>query len=283
MTNKERMEARADLIIQRYQEMYGETLVKRWVTKTNDTAKLGIMSGEKGGCQIICYLSNMPDDIDEVQAAKVMRELIDHRPDFQFMERYDNFEKAKDLLFVKLLNTEQNQKRLRKAVRKEWNDLSMVLYLHVPEIENSEIMVKGELFDRWDTGMTVEEMLHFALVNAEKNFPPAYYQMFADASMSEPAAEPFGGCLLQPCKSELATAACFLYPSVYQNLVKGDVILPSSTEECIIFKHRNIDFEIADLLRLVNAVNHESDSITPDIYLSDHVYEYLGEGKFQMH
>lgn len=69
---------------------------------------------------------------------------------------------------------------------------------------------------------------------------------------------------LYVCQNEnVRSAAGFLYPSVIETLEPGDYILPSSTEECLIVKHN--DLEIEELLEVVSEVN-QTEEITDDIF-----------------
>ena len=87
-------------------------------------------------------------------------------------------------------------------------------------------------------------------------------------------------CLYVCLNENVGSAAGFLYPSVIGTLEPGDYILPSSTEQCLIVKHN--DLELEALLETVSEVN-QTEEIADDMFLSNNVYEYVGNSEFVMH
>ena len=58
------------------------------------------------------------------------------------MEDFTSFDKVKNSIFCKLINTERNEEILKNIPHKEFEDLSIVFYYLVEENENETIPQK---------------------------------------------------------------------------------------------------------------------------------------------
>lgn len=93
----------------------------------------------------------------------------------RIMEAAD-YEKAKDKLFIRLINIEKNKKDLNHAVYKSIGDIALVLYLKVEETKErlASIKMREEFLKGWELDM--DQVFADALLNTYYQSPPRLYR-----------------------------------------------------------------------------------------------------------
>ena len=295
-----KLERKADEIITLYKEKYMEDLEKDFSIKDNDTKNLNLVIKNDTGSKILFTLSDFSEDMSTEEIVDcIHKEAQCEKRNLEFWgeltKKFKNFENVKERLFVRLLNTERNQERLSDVITKPWHNLSMVLCINlkIPGKDNyGNIYVKKQFMEIWNK--TVDELFNIAFENADKNFPmkPIHvvekilsmqYPFLSEDTLQEMKRDILKEqkfCLYVCLNENVGSAAGFLYPSVIGTLEPGDYILPSSTEQCLIVKHN--DLELEALLETVSEVN-QTEEIADDMFLSNNVYEYVGNSEFVMH
>lgn len=94
---------------------------------------------------------------------------------FKKMNALLDYEKAKENLFIRLLNKDKNKDELKKAVYRTVGDVALVLYFKV-EKYNGDILcmkVKPDYVRKW--GIEEEKVLDAALYNTYRMTPPRIY------------------------------------------------------------------------------------------------------------
>lgn len=210
---------------------------------------------------------------------------IDRMINFDF---FLDFNKVKESLRFKVINTEKNIELLNTIPHKDFMDLSKVYYVevHTPEIGNGTILVSNAHMENW--GATWEEVDRYATGQTENHKPHCILSMenFLKDMITELAdtKEDIPEFTMQPMEMYILTnrekylgAGVFLYKNVLKNFaeVKADdlYILPSSTHELIVIPagvagYTGID-HLKEIVKKVNATQVE-----PEEFLSDNVYFY---------
>ena len=205
-------------------------------------------------------------DVDEI--ARMMLEIsVDCQSEFTMdPEVFETFEKAKDRIVIRLINTRQNCEILCKGPHMEIMDLSAVFYYLIDSGSDGTYSthITNEIFDNW--GISVDELYEFAVENTKKvvglKFGP-YFPL----------------CVLSN-KFSLFGAATILYKDVLESaalLMDCDLyIIPSSVHEVLLVPADSEKYNTERLTDMLTCVNKEVKNT--DI-LSDHLYFYSREKK----
>ncbi len=291
-----KMERKAKVILEAYQNKYEEEIRIETVIKDNDTKYLAFIVGDSEKSHMRIRMDGLIDNEKSVEEiVEFIHQTYMDSP-FKEMESFTysllDFDAAKDRLFVRLLNTEKNKERLENVIQKPWYNLSMVLCIHtiLPDGRIGAIQASKELMNYWKK--SVDEVFEIALLNAEEKFPmqPKSLTNFIiemDPFLSEKERKDICNEILKGekefayiCRNEDAlSAAGFLYPSNLKMLQPGDYIIPSSMEECLIVKTDILSIE--EVVNMVKNIN--ADVVEEEIFLADNIYEYAGNGKFIVH
>ncbi len=210
---------------------------------------------------------------------------INKEIDFGF---FLDFNKVRENLRYKIINTEKNLDLLNSIPHKDFLDLSKVYYVEIytPEIGNGTILVSNEHMKTW--GANLEELDKYAAEMAETCNP---YCMFPIEKIVKNLVAELAGTeediphfRMPPMEMYVLTnqqrflgASVLLYKNVLKNFAKEKeddlYILPSSTHELILIPARVVWYTgIEHLKRMVKEVN--STQVEPEEVLSDNVYMY---------
>lgn len=199
-----------------------------------------------------------------------------------------DFEKAKNGLRYKIINTEKNIEILNSIPHKDFLDLSKVylVEVNVPEIGIGTILVSNDHMKAW--GVTWEELDRYAAEMTEQHNPYCIFNMekFAKNIVAELAKteEDIPHFRMPPMEMYVLTnrenylgAGVLLYKNVLKNFAKEKedniYILPSSTHEIILIPARIVWYtSINHLKEMVKEVN--STQVKTEEFLSDNVYFY---------
>lgn len=200
-----------------------------------------------------------------------------------------DFDKVKDRIAYRLVNTKANGQLLRDHVSLPYLDLSIVFCV---VFENgagnfASALVKKTVLEKW--GTSPEELMEIARKNTPAIFPAkleTMAEMLFNMSESLPGNEESGGIPITAADSDfkmwvltnersLYGACTILYPDIVKRLsrkIRSDLaILPSSVHEVIIVPAPpGADF--SEMRAIVTSIN--GSLLNPDEVLSDSVYVY---------
>lgn len=202
-----------------------------------------------------------------------------------------DFEKLKDRIVFRLINTRANRALLEEIPSVPCQDLSAVFYLFLENNSCGQItaLISRRHLRLWD--VTVQTLYELAEKNTPLLLPPELKSM--DAVMNDIAKEHMGKNYKEGIIEELLPghkevplfvlsnttglhgACCILYPGVLKNFaeqLKRDlVILPSSIHEVLLLPYED-DMVFGDLSDMVTDINLAA--VAAEDRLSNHVYFY---------
>ena len=200
-----------------------------------------------------------------------------------------DYERAKDSICFKVVNTERNTELLSDVPSVPFCDLSIIFYIKMPKMDDQEasVTIHNSLMDSW--GIDKDTLFEVAKYNTprllpgnvrsmESVLPGLFYDEPGDFLSSEfdgirPASEM--GLYVATNRAKLHGAAVFLYDNLlsgFADRIGADFyILPSSIHELIFLPDTKM-MDAHDLKDLVMAVN--SSEVMPEEVLSDNVYHY---------
>lgn len=220
-------------------------------------------------------------------------------PDFDF---YQDYEKVKKRLAVKLVNRKKNTAMLSEMPSRDFLDMAVTFYCLVdcPQTGTAAILIKNVHMEKW--GITVDELYEDALKNAESMLPGSIRTMEEmlsrlvleedipvwewkgkeqeDFPMLDGFVEKkkdFGSIplLILTNSRRYLGAACILYRGLLEQfsekIGKNLYILPSSIHEVILLPEDCVK-KADSLIRMVREVNRTQ--LEPEEVLSDTVYYY---------
>lgn len=207
-------------------------------------------------------------------------------------DSFQNYEKIRDKVLFRLINTEKNEGILKYIPHIQVLDLSVVFYilLESGESENATVQIRNEHLKLW--GIQKEALYHSAVENASKLLPAEFFTMrHAVEEMLECEFTQEENLLdsrddnVQDVMYILTNsirsygAACMVYPHVLEMiggmLKENFFVLPSSVHEIIIVpESKGIDEE--EMSEMVNEINEAQ--VAPEEVLSNHAYFYQREG-----
>ncbi len=222
---------------------------------------------------------------------------LDRKVDFAF---FLDFNKVKENLRFKVINTEKNIDLLNSIPHKDFMDLSKVYIVEVytPEMGTGTILVSNAHMETW--GVNWEELDRYATENTEQHNPSSIFDMndmvggMAKEIIGEEVEDmELPNFELPPRQMYVFTnqqrylgASVLLYKDIFKNFAKkirdNLVILPSSTHELIVIPARAAWYTGIDQLKeMVKTVN--ATQVEPEEFLSDNVYFYnIGPGKLKI-
>ena len=264
------------------------------VLKNNETRLMGLMiqKGDQNVAPTI-YLDGYHVRYEEGETfgdvmnsilADYHRGAVSSDVDISFFE---HFEKVKDRICFRLINTERNRVLLEDVPNVPFLDLSIVFFYayHGEEIGDGSILIHNNHMEKWQT--STGELMKLALENTPRLFGGTAM------SMLETMREMVGDMeeLLEDAENSPMTvisnhqrvngAGVILYPHVLEEVARkagGNLyVLPSSVHEMIVLPESQVPD--ADFLRnLVSEVNRTQVD-APEV-LSDTLYYFnLEDGK----
>lgn len=205
------------------------------------------------------------------------------------MNELENYDKIKEFLSVKLINTRANREMLAQMPHKDMEDLSLICALRIPLGDQiGRINVNYDMMKHWN--ISEEELCQTALENSQKNQEPVLQGMYTtiletmtgvlstenllydQKSPEDLASEKM---FVLSNKEKIFGAAVIAYQKsmdeISQLFPQGFYIIPSSVHEVLILPKMNKDEEkyYGNLVREVNQSQVEASEI-----LSDRIYEY---------
>lgn len=216
---------------------------------------------------------------------KILDKLADIRmnaplPDFNKEDMFE-YDKIKDRVFPRLINTQANAEYLSDKPHRAVEDLSLIYAVRVSEDSQgfAEAVITDDLADMW--GVTPDEIHDKAMDNIATR-PPLFQNIESLLFGGQEALEieeiepsdynlPFF-VLTNQQKTKGAVMA--VNPKTMDRITAkfGDVyVIPSSVDETLIVPKSAVE-DVHELERIVRQVN--SSDVRPEDQLSDNVYEY---------
>lgn len=200
-----------------------------------------------------------------------------------------DYETAKDSLFIRLLNYDDNSEDLKDAIYKRIGDITQVLYMKVSERDGNVMSTKilKSIVEKWkEDGLTLSEgnILEEALRNTERMYPPRIYRWdqmlfspeyegeeFMSPGTEEAISQDFIGNCLTTAKKTNGAVAIF-YPGVaerFANVLDSDLYLVfTSIHEVMVHNADGIDaVDLSIILQdTLEEATPKRDSLTKKIY-----------------
>ena len=219
-------------------------------------------------------------------------EIAQMTPEGMNLEAIENYEKAKENLFIRVSNAETNKDVLRNVPHETVGDLAVTYHIMVnhDEEEIGSTMITNDLLGKY--GITQEQLKADAMENSAKILSPSLESMnnvmarmmgmnldVFDSVPFEQAVEDFNfheeGMFVLTNTTAINGAAVMFYPEVMEQL--GDhagvdlVIIPSSVHETILLPDDGV-MERAQLESMIRDIN--ASEVPPKDRLSDTLYHY---------
>lgn len=189
-----------------------------------------------------------------------------------------DFEKIKEHIYIKLINTTKNEELLKDTPSKGFLDLSEVVYVDVFDTFkiNASITVKNEHIEKW--GINKEELITTAYDNT-KNLNSSIrsiMDMFGESAEDEKM-------FVMTCEEAMFGAACMTFDDRLDEFLKnrslGVYIIPSSIHEVLLVPDDG-KIEPGLINSMIETVNKET--LSYDEVLSDHAYYYSVENGYSI-
>lgn len=195
-------------------------------------------------------------------------------------------EELKSRVYFALINAENHKELLRHAVRKEYLDLSIILYISMDE--RTKTIVTKEHLEAF--GISVDELYNMALRNMPHRFPHEFQslgkklnEMTGCTVFLEDTGSPL--YLLSHSTGDYGAAA-MLYPGVLKRCAEeigGDlIVLPSSVHEVLLYPVQSFEEDLAteegawkvaeNMRTMVQSINVME--VAPEERLSNNAYYY---------
>lgn len=233
------------------------------------------------GTSFNSIVNSSVEDIKQIQEQSLYKET----------KKIWDYETAKDSLFIRLLNYDDNSKELSNAVYKRIGDIAQVLYMKVSECDGNIMSTKifKSVVEKWkEDGLTLSEdnILEEALRNTERMYPPRIYRWdqmlfnpeYEGEEFMSPGTEEvisqdlIGNCLTTAKKTNGAVA--IFYPGVaerFAGVLDSDLYLVfTSVHEVMVHKADAVD--AVDLSIILQDTLEEA---TPkEDFLTRKIYKY---------
>jgi len=201
---------------------------------------------------------------------------VPEMPEWNYEDILD-FEKIKNLVVYKLVNTERNEKLLKDIPNLPMLDFSVIFYLMIPmnEFENCSVLIRNAHMDYWK--LPISYIYQCARENTKKMCPPVFRPLSEFVSHYLKEEVPESPLLVLSNESGLNGAAAILYPGIpkriFEHIGKNYYLLPSSIHELLIVPEDETinPLNLQEIVREVNE-NH----IEAEEFLSDNIYYFDG-------
>ncbi|MCR4789241.1 MAG: DUF5688 family protein [Lachnospiraceae bacterium] len=262
----------------------------REVTKNNGVILTGLMAQKRGNNVFpTLYINDLyREDIEKgetveiaMKLSRTLREAL--IPPREIVDDLFDYEKVRDDIYIKLINTDKNRDLLKDIPHRAYLDLTVCYYFSLDnrisagtgEDCKATVLIRNNFLEKWeiDEGILYEK----ALENMKRDCPDRLM------TMKDILKERFNTLMddLDPemyvltNSANIFGASALLYsPSVKQlsEDLKSDIyILPSSIHELILLP-KNENTDASGLLAIVSEVN--STEVMTEEILSDSVYLY---------
>lgn len=227
------------------------------------------------------YESGVPFD-------EVMDNLADIRmnapiPSFNKEDIFD-YDKIKDKVLPRLINTAANQEYLADKPHRDIEDLSLVYAVRMSEDSEgfSEAVITNDLADMW--GVTAQDLHDKAMDNIAER-PPVFQNIESvlfgnkeNLEIEDVEPEKYNmPFFILTNQQKTKGAVMAVNPKTMDRITAkfGDVyVIPSSVDETLIVPKSAVD-DVQELARIVRQVNDSE--VRPEDQLSNNVYEYDSE------
>ena len=259
----------------------------------NYTALIVKKEGQEIAASIdLDMLYNMLDDMSVEEILEQAADMAQRQPEGLDINDIQDYEKAKERLFIRVSNAEENRELLKDTPHKEIIGLAVTCHVLVG-LEDGEMgstMVTAPLLDKF--GVTTEQLFEDAFLNSQEILPPSIEPMEAmlgrmlgfgmemevpetlEAQLENLDLEKMGMAVLTN-RQAVNGAAVIFYPDLMAKI--GDsqqvdfFILPSSCHEVILVADDG-KMELQNLESMVKEIN--AAEVAPKDRLSDTVYHY---------
>lgn len=232
------------------------------------------------------FYQDYKDGMDTDSMMYRMSELIEANSPQMDVRKIMDYEQAKENLFIRVNNAENNQDLLDTVPHTKVEDLVITYHIRmeVPGVGMGSTMVTNGMMEQY--GIT-QEQLHADAIKSSPEVLPAKLDSMQnimaalmpsafdheDALFDEPA--PGGTMMVLTNTAQINGASALFYPGMMDRAAEqfqGDFfVLPSSTHEVIMIPaDGTADFR--DLEQMVQDINRTQ--VAKDEQLSDHVYHY---------
>lgn len=207
---------------------------------------------------------------------QMARTIRDSQREFN-VDWIQDYEKAKEHLFIRVSNAERNTDILEKVPHELKDDLAITCHLVISDEYGSlmSTIVSNQMLEMY--GIGEEELMRDAIANSVRIMPPTIRPL-GDILGEYPAELPNKGFIpayVVSNKTGINGASAMFYPNVMEYVsekIGGDfLIAPSSIHEVIILPAKeNTDIgQIEDTVRFVNETQ-----VSEGEQLGDHLYKY---------
>lgn len=229
--------------------------------------------------------------LDGVSLEEIYEDIIHTYEENLPMEDFDisvfrEYDKAKERIVMKLVNARKNKELLKKVPHILVYDLAIVFLCHVSDLteEYSTILIHTEHLKLWD--VSTEDLYEIAKSNSPQILPPRLdnlHDVYRNVTgISLPFLKDLDICILTN-QLKIYGATCMVYPDLLEeisNLYTDDLcLIPSSVHEILLFPLHNIpaEYSLEDINQMILDVN--TNELTDDEILSDHIYQFHRESK----
>lgn len=201
-----------------------------------------------------------------------------------------SYEKIKDRIMFKLINTWNNENLLKEIPSIPYLDMSVIFYIYLGEENGMKAtgMIRNPLMEYWH--MTIGDMYQNAVTNMLKTFPPvlnrlgsviwecAPENLLDEDTAYVPEIEGMMDMLILSNKDGFAGASVLLYPEIMrlckEKLGSDFIILPSSVDEVILVPDAGCKdtMDSGELANMIQSINETE--VRVEDRLSDHAYRY---------
>lgn len=204
----------------------------------------------------------------------------------QVVNELMDFEKVKERILLKLINTEKNKELLADMPSVKYLDLSAVFFVVLAEDDFSyQAIVNNNLLETW--GKKKKELLKLAAENTKRINQSAVMSLDDMLAAAIPSSdfpddadgyEPSGAPILMISSRTRCCGAVYMMDTSLlahcaENFDDDVIIIPSSIHEILVVPASEIDRENVE--RMVHEVNRCA--VDPKEFLSDHSYIYSRE------
>lgn len=275
-----------------------EVLLKE-IVKSNDICRYAIIIRDLDSViSPTIYLEyyfekfNNGTDIEEI-AEDIIKSHNTNMPKGKFdLDCFCDYEKAKDNLFVKLINKSKNKKYLTGVINRDFLDLSMVVYYSLSNISDvrATVTIKHEQLKLWKVNenevfdiavKNTKEKLGFIIEDLAQYFPLAL-EPYNIAECNVDMKEMSGRMYCMTNSAKYFGASCMIQEEKLHEFcekIKSDlIIIPSSVHEILIVPDKN-EFEREGINEIIKDVNIKT--LNEGEVLSDHAYYFEKDKGFR--
>lgn len=259
------------------------------ITKSSGYKYEALMIGPKERNMSVIPALNITEAFKQYEEGMSFDEVMDKLADIRMnaplpafnKEDMFQYDKIKDRVFPRLINTAANVEYLADKPHKDIEDLSLIYAVRVSEDAQgfAEAVITNDLAEMW--GVSAQELHDKAMVNIGER-PPLFQNieslLFGDREEIEiedvdvdKYRMPF---FILTNQQKTKGAVMAVNPKTMDRITAkfGEVyIIPSSVDETIIVPKSEVK-DVHDLERMVKQVN--ASDVRPEDQLSDNVYEY---------